>query len=679
MNAPLPSLRPVPVLLPLGSLLLAAVLPAPGQSYRVTPITVPGATVITVKALNQAGQVAGDYQSGSPACRAFRWSAGTATDLGTLGGGSSRVFSLNNLGDVTGQSSLAGDAGEQAFLHTGGVMMNLGAPGAAPSVGCGINDLQQVAGYAQSGPGGPGTRSFVTDPGGLFMDLGTLGGSFSSPSAINLPGQVVGSSSTWGDATTNAFVSMGGMMLDLGTLGGTFSQATAINHFGQITGAARTAGDAGLHAFVVDSWMFTGMTDLGTLGGTSSEGRAINASGQVIGDSTTAGDLETHAFLHTGGVMLDLGTLGGGSSSARGLNDAGQVVGVSKSASGRDRAFLWQNGVLLDLNTRLPAGSGWELQSAEFINEAGHIVGRGLFNGQPAWFMLAPGSDDNQPPVARAGEDQSFPCAAGGLRVTLDASTSNDPDGDALNFQWTQAGVVVGTTAALEIVLAPGVHTLTVRVTDTRGASAEDTVEVTVGDTFAPALTCPPGQTATAGRRGTAKVPNFLANLMTYDNCTATGALVRVQNPPAGTEVGCGLHPVTITVTDAAGNSAACTTLFTVVDRKPPVIHSLTATPGSLIHGTGMVPVTFTVQATDNCDPNPVSRIVSVRSTAPAGRPSDRISSDWRITGPLTVELLAERVPSGRPRLYLVRIECVDASGNRTQRTRPIVVRPAVR
>ena len=39
------------------------------------------------------------------------------------------------------------------------------------------------------------------------------------------------------------------------------------------------------------------------------------------------------------------------------------------------------------------------------------------------------------------------------------------------------------------------------------------------------------------------------------DNCQATGKLTITQSPAAGTVVGPGIHNVTITVTDAAGNA----------------------------------------------------------------------------------------------------------------------------
>jgi hypothetical protein len=55
-----------------------------------------------------------------------------------------------------------------------------------------------------------------------------------------------------------------------------------------------------------------------------------------------------------------------------------------------ERAFLWDNGEMLDLNERIAPDSGWELSRATAINDRGQIVGYGLFQGQQAGFVLIP-------------------------------------------------------------------------------------------------------------------------------------------------------------------------------------------------------------------------------------------------------------------------------------------------
>ena len=80
--------------------------------------------------------------------------------------------------------------------------------------------------------------------------------------------------------------------------------------------------------------------------------------------------------------MQDLGALGvdefGTSFSfPNALNDAGQVVGVSTGVANGNRAFLYQNGAMVDLNTLLPASSGLLLENALAINNRGQITAFG--------------------------------------------------------------------------------------------------------------------------------------------------------------------------------------------------------------------------------------------------------------------------------------------------------------
>ncbi|AUV81394.1 hypothetical protein C2R22_06760 [Salinigranum rubrum] len=101
----------------------------------------------------------------------------------------------------------------------------------------------------------------------------------------------------------------------------------------------------------------------------------------------------------------------------------------------------------------------------------------------------------NDPPTADAGSDRRVEAAAS---VELDAGGSTDPNGDTLSYTWRQVGgasvALVGADTDTASFTAPSVDspvrlTFEVTATDPGGASATDTVGVTVTPADAPTYT----------------------------------------------------------------------------------------------------------------------------------------------------------------------------------------------
>jgi probable HAF family extracellular repeat protein len=72
------------------------------------------------------------------------------------------------------------------------------------------------------------------------------------------------------------------------------------------------------------------------------------------------------------------GPLDGNFSLAYAINNAGQILGDAATADGESRAFLYtaEEG-MIDLNTLIDLPSGWVIEDAHGINDAGWIAATG--------------------------------------------------------------------------------------------------------------------------------------------------------------------------------------------------------------------------------------------------------------------------------------------------------------
>jgi probable HAF family extracellular repeat protein len=308
--------------------------------------------------------------------------AGVIYDLDNLGGGDATVTGVNGAGQIVGYGHTSTSVLPQAFLYSNGTMQDLGTLGGNSAFASGINNLGQVVGYSETAGGD--THAFVYS-GGSMQDLGTLGGTNSFALGINDAGKIVGYSYTPTSAPGNdAFLyTPGSGMTDISAN----SDGIGINNNGLMVLYA-PADIFFKHAVTDNNGVFK---DLGSVGGNYVHPEHITDSGVVVGGSQyDTSTTDYHAFLYdpTVGHMVDLGTLGGTSSWAYGVGPNGEVVGNAERGDGNVVGFLWKNGVMTDLNSYLPANSGWYLDSAIGVTDSGLIVGSGIINGQEHVFEL---------------------------------------------------------------------------------------------------------------------------------------------------------------------------------------------------------------------------------------------------------------------------------------------------
>jgi probable HAF family extracellular repeat protein len=362
----------------------------------------------------------------------------TVTNLGTLGGSGSNGFGgPTNNGWVSGDSFLTGNATEHAVLWRPDAMgqfrkTDLGTLGGLNSAtgfpqknnfglivgqaqGSNIDPLEEywAVAYVCGTPNGFCTGyqnlefGFVWQN-GVMSALPTLGGNNSTATGDNNRGQVVGVAETatrdpscvppqvldykavvWGPKR--------GEVRILPTFpGDAIAAALQINDNGDAVGLSGTCGTPdtaalGVHAVV---WRNGQVSNLGGLGGVMNNAAfAINNAGQIAGTSDPEGDATTYAVLWQNGALTNLGVLPGDVMSvATDINAQGQVVGLSCDADGNCRAFLWDHGVMMDLNSLIPPGSPLYLTYGGGINDQGEIAGTAVLlsnpNEQPAFLAI---------------------------------------------------------------------------------------------------------------------------------------------------------------------------------------------------------------------------------------------------------------------------------------------------
>ena len=321
-------------------------------TYTITDLGSLGGGVTHGLAINASGQVTGDSflakqvqvpcpypQSKNQKCFAnldhtFLWSNGTMTDLGTLGGDNSQGVAINDSGQVVGSSDTK--TGSSSFLFNASDQ-NLTA--LSSTIGAlGINDSGQIAGLCNDRPAAPELYACVASSNGIITELGEA----VPPAFGNPPYECL--------------------------------EAVAINNNGQALAYCSGPGVPEDGAVV-----WTNATPaVACTFSTDAHPTALNNNGQVVGYvyTSTGG---TDGWLCSNGTLTDLGS---GFFPAA-INDTGVFVGGP---------FLDSGGTVQNLNTLIPAGSGYQIQSATGINDNGQVVANATdtATGQTHALLLTP-------------------------------------------------------------------------------------------------------------------------------------------------------------------------------------------------------------------------------------------------------------------------------------------------
>ena len=216
-----------------------------------------------------------------------------------------------------------------------------------------------------------------------------------------------------------------------------------------------------------------------------------------------------------------------------------------------------------------------------------------------ATYTINGGGGAGAPTVQAFADPES---GAAPLQVHFSAA-GLDPDGGALEYEWTLGDGTVLDSEFDYTFTQPGSYTATVTVTDPEGKTASDDVTVTVE----PRSNAAPTVTASADKPS-GPAPHTVAFTATGSDDGPLGELeyrwefgdggVSLEQNPSHRYMTKGDYTATVTVTDAGGKTAAATVPITVTD--PPGNRAPTVKAGAAPKsGTAPLSVLFSAAGTD--------------------------------------------------------------------------------
>jgi probable HAF family extracellular repeat protein len=273
--------------LAVGSFFGAAI-PIPAQaaphppSYTITPIPLlPGFNAMNPQAFNNNGDVVGTASNTSvnPAIEhVFLYQRGKITDLGTLG----TPIGINVFDEIVGNG----------YLYLGGHVTRPPTGGFFTA----LNDVGQVVGVMSTSMNVySAVSSFLRQPNGTIVTLPTLQGAVIYPTAINILGEIIGSCFLPTIGSIQGVIIRGQNVMDIGSLGGFYTTLLSINLWGQVVGNSQV-GDAELQDDAeLNGILYSGgrLTDLNKTP-SGSGAMAINDFGVIVGFE--GGYLASYAF-----------------------------------------------------------------------------------------------------------------------------------------------------------------------------------------------------------------------------------------------------------------------------------------------------------------------------------------------------------------------------------------------
>jgi uncharacterized membrane protein len=297
----------------------------------------------------------------------------TLSDIGPVGG-SAHADAISPNGTVVGDMTEAGGTESVPFIWRNGVLEPLALPaGYSSGLALGVNDAGTVVGGVTESSGR--FRAVIWTSGAPSL----VGPVDSLAFGVNADGVAVGRSQDrpvrW----------IAGAASELGAPSDPPAQAEGINDAGVAVGASTGPVTA---PYV---WRNGAGSSLPLPeGDTSGEAYTVNRNGVIAGWTMPSSGISRAVVWDVAGAHVLATPSGWQQAAASSVNTAGDVVGVAFGGEAGTRAVIWRGGAPVDLNSLVAGASGWDLNEAFQIDEAGRIVGFGVHDGVERGYLLTP-------------------------------------------------------------------------------------------------------------------------------------------------------------------------------------------------------------------------------------------------------------------------------------------------
>ena len=338
----------------------------------------------------------------------------------------------------------------------------------------------------------------------------------------------------------------------------------------------------------------------------------------------------------------------------------------------------------------------------------------GNFNGRAwgeniGWIHLR--NDAIPYKVQTAWTGNTAPAADAGINLTIASKDVNgttiqgsatDDDGDPLDCRWLEGGSVLlgwtavsGGTCELPLAglnLALGQYTLTLEVKDNKGGEATDDMILTVGNSAPNAVATGAGTYADGDAVSLGgQVSDFDGDTLSYEwwegaTSIASGSVSTIAG---GTPVNLpvhflsptlGSHTYTLQVDDGVNTPVTSDIVVNVVDSTAPTLAPVSSDSILWPPNGKMVGIVIAANASDDQGGFVTLSAAVSSDEAASGLWGGDIGPDWTApaidqnTGTISLQLRAERDPSGDGRVYTITITAADGSGNSSQAAVNILV-----